>query len=41
MGAIVGWPFDLALALLFMFQELLYMMLTWVAPEAKISWMVQ
>ena len=41
LGGIVGWPFALALALPFVFEELFIYGADSVAPEAKISWMVQ
>lgn len=40
-GGIVGWPFALALALPFVFEELFIYGADLVAPEAKISWMVR
>jgi len=40
-GGIVGWPFALALALPFVFEELFIYVADLVAPEAKISWMVR
>lgn len=40
-GGIVGWPFALALALPFVFEELFVYGTDLVAPETKISWMVQ
>ena len=40
-GGIVGWPFALALALPFVFEELFTYGADLVAPEAKKSWMVQ
>jgi alpha-1,2-mannosyltransferase len=39
-GAIVGWPFALALALPFVFEELFIFDAGSVAVEAKIYWMV-
>ena len=40
-GGIVGWPFALALALPFVFEELFIYGADLVTPEAKIFWMVQ
>ena len=40
-GGIVGWPFALALALPFVFEELFIYGADSVAPEAKTSWMVR
>ena len=41
LGGIVGWPFALALALPFVFEELFIHGTDSVTPETKISWMVQ
>lgn len=40
-GGIVGWPFSLALALPFVFEELFIYGADLVTSEAKISWMVR
>ena len=40
-GGVVGWPFALALALPFVFEELFIYGGDLVAPEAKISWIVR
>lgn len=40
-GGIVGWPFALALALPFVFEELFVYGADSVTPEAKLSWIVQ
>ena len=37
----MGWPFALALALPFVFEELFIYGTDLVAPEVKISWMVR
>ena len=39
-GAIVGWPFALALSLPFVFEELFIFGGDQVEPSARISWMV-
>ena len=40
-GGIVGWPFALALAFPFIFEELFIHGADSVAPETKMSWIVQ
>ena len=40
-GAIVGWPFSLALAIPFVFEELVVYGADRVVPEARLSWLLK